>query len=100
MSFVRTILGDIDAREMGVCYAHEHIVIDASYPTEKEPDFLLADVDRIAAELRDLHMAGVRAVIDSMPGGGAGRNALKLAEISRRSGLHIVCPTGLHLAKY
>jgi phosphotriesterase-related protein len=30
----------------------------------------------------------------------AGRNVLKLAEISHRSGVHIVCPTGLHLAKY
>ena len=37
-------------------------------------------------------------MIDSMPTGG--RNAAKLAEISRRSSVHIVCPTGLHLRKY
>jgi phosphotriesterase-related protein len=33
-----------------------------------------------------------------MPTGG--RNAAKLAEVSRQSGVHIVCPTGLHLKKY
>jgi 5-phospho-D-xylono-1,4-lactonase len=34
-----------------------------------------------------------------MPCGG-GRNPAKLAEISRRTGVNIVCPTGLHLQKY
>jgi 5-phospho-D-xylono-1,4-lactonase len=38
-------------------------------------------------------------MVDSMPCGG-GRNAAKLAEICRRTGVNIVCPTGLHLAKY
>ena len=38
-------------------------------------------------------------MVDSMPCD-AGRNVLKLAEISRQSGVHILCPTGIHLAKY
>jgi len=100
MPFIRTILGDIDASQLGVCYAHEHIVIDESYTTEQTPDFLLADVERIVAELQLLRNAGCRSVVDSMPGGGAGRNVMKLAEVSRRSGLNIVSATGLHLSKY
>jgi len=99
MSFVRTILGDISSRELGTCYAHEHIVIQRSYITEKNPDFLLDDLDRINTELRAFYDAGGRAMVDSMPCGG-GRNARKLAEVSRKSGVHIVCPTGLHLRKY
>lgn len=99
-TFVRTILGDIDPQQLGFCYAHEHVVIDDSYTTGQSPDFLLADVGKIAQELADAKAAGVTAMIDSMPGGGAGRNVLKLAEVSRRSGVHIVCPTGLHLSKY
>src|SRR5690606_17487509 len=43
--------------------------------------------------------AGGRAMVDSMPCD-SGRNAEKLAEVSRRSGVHILCPTGLHLAKF
>ncbi len=99
MSFVRTVLGDISPDTLGVCYAHEHIVIDPSFTTQANPDFLLDDVDIATLELRDFHASGGRALIDSMPCD-AGRNVLKLAELSRRTGVHVVCPTGLHLAKY
>lgn len=99
MSIVRTVLGDIDASQLGVCYAHEHIVIDPSFVTQQYPDFLLEDVARITEELRTFYRAGGRAMVDSMPCGG-GRNVVKLATVSRQSGVHILCPTGLHQAKY
>ncbi len=99
MSFVRTVLGDIPSNGLGVCYAHEHLIIDPSLPTRQDPDFLLDSVEIAVAELADFHRAGGRAMIDAMPCD-CGRNALKLAELSRRSGVHIVAPTGLHLAKY
>ncbi|MBI5380726.1 MAG: aryldialkylphosphatase [Opitutae bacterium] len=99
MSFVRTVLGDIPAAELGVCYAHEHVVIDASYTTAQTPDFLLDSTEAATAELKQFHADGGRAMIDSMPCD-SGRNVRKLAAISRASGVHLVCPTGLHLAKY
>jgi phosphotriesterase-related protein len=99
MSIIRTVLGDIAPDALGVCYAHEHIIIDASYTTAMNPEFLLDDVDAASRELVDFYQISGRAMIDSMPCD-SGRNVLKLAEISRRSGVHIVCPTGLHLAKY
>lgn len=99
MSFVRTVLGEIPSSDLGACYAHEHIVIERSYVTEKNPDFLLDDVGLIGAEVSAFYNAGGRAMIDSMPCGG-GRNVRKLAEVSRATGVHIVCPTGLHLRKY
>jgi 5-phospho-D-xylono-1,4-lactonase len=99
MKFVRTVLGDIAPTDLGVCQAHEHVIIDGSFPTHLYPDFLLADVDRAVRELSHFHALGGRAMVDSMPCD-AGRNVLKLAEFSRRSGVHLICPTGLHLAKY
>jgi len=99
MSLVRTVLGDIPASDLGPCYSHEHIVIERSYVTEKNPDFLLDDVGLISAEVSAFYNAGGRAMVDSMPCGG-GRSARKLAEVSRATGVHIVCPTGLHLQKY
>ena len=33
MTFVRTVLGDIDPAELGVTYAHEHLVIDGGRPS-------------------------------------------------------------------
>lgn len=99
MKSVRTVLGDIPATELGVCYAHEHIVIDRSFVTQQTPDFLLDDVTRITDEVRSFYTAGGRAMVDSMPCG-AGRNVVKLAAVSFQTGVHILCPTGVHLAKY
>jgi 5-phospho-D-xylono-1,4-lactonase len=99
MPFVRTVLGDIDATQLGVCYAHEHIIIDASYTTQMEADFLLDSVNHAVAELKTFRAAGGQSVIDAMPCD-SGRNILKLAEASRASGVHLVAPTGLHLRKY
>lgn len=99
MSFVRTVLGDIPPADLGVCYAHEHVIIGPSFATHAHPEFLLDDMDRAATELREFHAAGGRAMIDSMPCD-AGRNVEKLAALSRQTGVHLVAPTGLHLAKY
>jgi predicted metal-dependent phosphotriesterase family hydrolase len=99
MSFVRTVLGDIAPAELGVCYAHEHVIIDPSFTTQATPDFLLDDVSRATTELWEFYASGGRAMVDSMPCD-AGRNVVKLAAISRAAGVHLVAPTGLHLAKY
>jgi phosphotriesterase-related protein len=50
-------------------------------------------------ELEDAARLGLRAVVDGMPCD-AGRNAEKLAELSRRTGIHVVAPTGLHHERY
>jgi phosphotriesterase-related protein len=95
VTFVRTVLGDIAPADMGVTYAHEHLVIVGGKPVEISPDFLLADVDRLTAELLDAAGAGLRTAVDAMPAD-CGRDPAKLAELSRRSGVQIVAATGLH----
>jgi len=99
MSFVRTILGDLPASELGRCSAHEHIIIDGPHVAEKHPEFLLDDVEAACVDLREFRGAGGRWVVDCMPTG-SGRCALKLVTVSQRSGVHVVCPTGLHLLLY
>jgi predicted metal-dependent phosphotriesterase family hydrolase len=99
MTFARTVLGDVDPAELGVTYAHEHLIIDGGRPVEISPDFLLADVDRMTAELRDAASAGLRTAVDAMPAD-CGRNPAKLAELSRRSGVQVLAATGLHHQKF
>ncbi len=99
MTFVRTVLGDIDPSELGVTYAHEHVVIDGGRPVLMEPDFDLGDVDAMVREVGDATALGLRAVVDAMPCD-AGRSALKLADLSRRAGIHVIAPTGLHHDRY
>jgi phosphotriesterase-related protein len=99
VTFVRTVLGDIDPSTLGVTYAHEHLIIDRGRATELYPDFLLDDVDRMAIEVAEAAAFGLRAVVDAMPAD-TGRNATKLAELSRRAGIHVVAPTGLHHERF
>ena len=99
MSFVRTVLGDIPPGEMGLTYSHEHIIIDESFPTISNKDFILNDSGKISEELNEFYAMGGRTVVDTMPAD-CGRNVLKLAEVSRTSNVNIVAPTGIHLEKY
>jgi len=96
---VRTVLGDVAARDLGVTYAHEHLVIDGGRPVEMSADFLLADVDKLTAELLAARSAGLEAAVDMMPAD-CGRNPRKLAELARRSGLRLIAATGLHHEKF
>lgn len=98
-AFVRSVLGDLPARNLGVCYAHEHIILDSSYTTTRYLEFRLDSVAKAAADLLEFKKLGGCSMVDSMPCA-VWRNAVKLAEVSRLSGVQILCPTGLHLAKY
>jgi phosphotriesterase-related protein len=99
MSFIRTVLGDVSPGALGACYAHEHLIIDRSYTTQLFPDIHLPSVENAVKELVDFKAAGGGAMVDCMPCD-AGRNVEKLAEISRRSGVHVVAPTGLHRVRF
>ncbi len=97
--FIRTINGDIEPLQMGITYAHEHVVIDNCYVTKENPAFLLNDFNKICQELESIKTLGANTIIDCMPIG-TGRNPLLLSAISTKSNLHILGCTGLHLAQY
>jgi 5-phospho-D-xylono-1,4-lactonase len=99
MTFVRTVLGDIRPSEMGLTFSHEHIIIDESFPTLANKDFVLNDLEKVSAELIKFFSLGGRTLVDTMPAD-CGRNVLKLAKVSQNSGVHIIAPTGIHLEKY
>jgi len=99
MTFVRTVLGDIEPGDLGPTDAHEHLAIGPGGIVDQHPDMLLDDVERAVAELEPARELGLAAVVDALPSG-VGRQVGRLAEISRRSGLHVIASTGLHLARY
>jgi len=99
MSFFRTVLGDVSSEDMGITYSHEHIVIEESFLTMDNPDFLLSDIGKIVIELAGLRSLGCSTMVDTMPVN-AGRNVLKMANISEQTGINIIMSTGLHLEKY
>lgn len=96
---VRTILGDIPSISMGLTYSHEHIIIDDCYVTAGHAEFLLNDVNKVTEELQSFYNIGGRTVVDTMPVN-CGRNPMLSAEVSRRSQVNIIVPTGIHLEIY
>jgi phosphotriesterase-related protein len=99
MSSVRTVLGDIAPDTLGVTACHEHLILDSPFVAERFPHIHLASVDAAVAELTPWRAAGLGAVVDAMPAG-QGRDLSRLAEISRRTGVHVVACTGLPPEKY
>lgn len=96
---VRTVLGDIDPGDVGVTYAHEHLIIDSPLIVDRWPHIHLADADEAVHELEECRAFAVRTVVDAMPAA-SGRDPLRLADISRRSGVNVIACTGLHTSKY
>ena len=97
---MRTVVGDLPATNaLGVCDAHEHVVMHGGWLAEHFPEHVLADLDQTLVDLRGFRAAGGGWIVDSMPTG-AGRDAALLAQASARSGVPIVCPTGVHQARY
>jgi phosphotriesterase-related protein len=95
---VRTVLGDVDPTVLGITYCHEHLIVDSAIVAMQFPHIHLPSVDEAVAEVTLCRTAGVGAMVDAMPEGG--RDLQRLREVSRRTGLHVISATGLHMAKY
>ena len=48
---VRTVLGDIAAKDLGVTYAHEHLIIDSPLVADRWPHIHLPSADEAVAEM-------------------------------------------------
>ena len=99
MTFVRTVTGDIPPEELGLTYAHEHIVLDAPIAQDRFPHTLLDDDEAAVSELRACADAGVRTMVDALPCA-IGRHPERLAAISHATGINIIATTGLHTSKW
>ncbi len=96
---VRTVLGDIDPADLGVTYAHEHLIIDSPTVAKEWPHIHLPSAQDAIEEVALCARAGVGTMVDTMPTG-SGRNLEKLAEVSRATGVHVVAASGMHTPKY
>jgi phosphotriesterase-related protein len=96
---VRTVLGDIAPDQLGATYMHEHLIIDSPLVADRLPHIHLPSPDDAAAEVATCAAAGVAAMVDAMPCA-SGRDVLRLATVSRATGVHVVATTGLHTEKY
>jgi len=126
MRVLRTVLGDVDASEMGVTLPHEHILCDSSawfqqptdplgvllaeaeptlenlwwmrqHPNSNRPLLSLDDVDIAVRELDAYAELGGRTVVD-LSCVGLGGQPEQLTVVSRRTGLNLVLGAGFYVA--
>ncbi|MFJ9868951.1 phosphotriesterase [Streptomyces sp. NPDC101165] len=95
VSTVRTVLGDIRPEELGVCDAHDHLFLRSPQLPGQELD----DLSAARAELTAFRAAGGDAVVQWTPYG-MGRRTADLPGLSRTTGVHLLCATGLHQAAH
>jgi phosphotriesterase-related protein len=96
---VRTVLGDIDASDLGVTFMHEHLIIDSPTVATQWPHIHLPNAEDATRELESCAAADVGSMVDAMPMA-SGRGPKRLAAASALSGVNIVMATGLHTDKY
>ncbi|WSX63305.1 phosphotriesterase [Streptomyces sp. NBC_00986] len=92
---VRTVLGDVDPRLLGVCDAHDHLFLRSPQLPGQE----LGDASAAQAELNVFRSVGGGSVVQWTPYG-MGRRVADLPLLSRSTGVHVVCATGLHQAAH
>ena len=92
---VNTVLGPVDAIQLGFTLAHEHVVVTSAglphvFPETVDWEQTLAWAEE---ELGEAKREGLGTIVD-VTTFDLGRNIRLLEEASRRSGVHIICATG------
>jgi len=88
---VVTVLGPIDARELGATDAHDHLFLHS--PELPGQDF--DDVDCAIQEVSAAARGGLKSIVEVTPIG-LGRKPAGIRAVSTATGVHIVAATGYH----
>lgn len=94
MSKIRTVLGDIEKGKLGVTYSHEHLWTNPP-ASQKDRDLELTDYEASVSELWRFKRAGGESFLDATTLD-YGRDASKLARMSRETGVHVVATSGFN----
>lgn len=94
---VNTVLGPIDANELGVTLMHEHIANIEWNLAHAFPGFYDRErvVEMFCEEMETLKPYGVKTFVDATPIN-LGRDVELMRRCSERSGVHIIACTGLY----
>ncbi|MGE5495969.1 MAG: hypothetical protein ACM3S4_11785 [Burkholderiales bacterium] len=96
---IRTVLGDIDAAQLGWCQCHEHLFIADGPAGKTDRALILSDYGKSLAEIEFYKAAGGLSFVDAQPYG-CGRMAEKLTRASKQAGVNIIACTGFHKTEF
>ena len=96
MATVETVLGPVEASELGFTLSHEHVLASLGSDLRHYPWLFDADATResLIRELTEAKAGGVDTIID-LTTPDLGRNVGFVAEVARATGVHIIVATGM-----
>lgn len=92
---IRTVLGDIEPKELGHCQCHEHLFISKGRSFEINPALWMDDKEAGLKELLLYKSCGGASIVDAQPNG-CGAMPEELFYASSKSGVNIIASTGFH----
>ncbi|MGZ9756655.1 phospho-furanose lactonase [Mycoplasma sp. 394] len=99
--FARTVLGDIDPKELGVVDCHDHLIKNYGPEAHEHPDFVMLSVDAALKEMDEYIAKGGKSMVTMDPPN-VGRDVHKMLEIANalKNKAHIIMATGFHKAAF
>ena len=94
---IQTVLGFVDSNEIVHVQPHEHLMLEKGHAASTNSDLCIDNVDVTVSEVKKLPARSL--VVDAQPIG-AGRMAMDLIRVSKRTGVHIVASTGFHKSMF
>src|SRR5689334_6894640 len=97
MPTVESVLGPIDADDLGQTLMHEHVFvldqeIESNYPGRWDEQERMADARQ---KLQDVAARGVRTIVD-LTVLGLGRDVARVVEVAKQVDVRILAATGLY----
>jgi phosphotriesterase-related protein len=95
MAVINSVLGPLDTSELGFTLSHEHVLVASAGIQHVYPEFIdrEATIEKAVAELTEAYGEGLRTIVD-VTTIDLGRDIRMLEEVSRKTGVHIICATG------
>ena len=98
MTTINSVLGPIDASDLGFTLSHEHVLQCSAGIQQLYPEFIGREgtIEKAIPIFKKAYAVGVRSIID-VTTIDLGRDIGALEQVSRESGVHIICATGVWL---
>ena len=95
MTTINSVLGPLDTADLGFTLSHEHVIVTSAGIQYVYPEFIdrAGSIERGIADLRTAYSEGLRTIID-VSTIDLGRDIRLLEQVSRESGVNIICATG------
>ena len=98
---IETVTGPIRGRDVQWALEHEHLFVD--FDGAKDPSYQDVDWSDVTGacvnSVSELLAQGVNLFVDYTPAG-VGRNARLIRDVARRTGMSIVCASGIYRASF